>query len=458
MPKNKSVKLQKVTKILYAETEDMTELSEICKSTGFIRADIWRRYGAFGTIGKTALEIRKAITGAKYYADFPLDGTIRNETTKDIINDIFLYKEAAKVLVRQDIFARAKDDMVSSKELFVALAKEDYLGDPFIHRRMRFHFKHGVSHTDNQFIVRSDRHESEIIDGQLTITIKVAKKYGKSIVLTSNSNGKNVVLDHSNLRIIVRNGQVEIHYASNKPAAKKPCGTKEIGVDKGYTECFADSDGDFHGQGFGKVMTEFSDKTKATYQNKNKLYALEIKHLENGDIEKADKIRKNNLGTKKVKHRKASTHQQLKDLAYKSAHNIVDKAGLVVAEDLTKTFSSNHQWKNYNRKMSAWAKGVLTDALIEVTHHRNAQLIHVNCAYTSQMDSTTGLLQGKRVGDKFYCENGDVLHADTNGALNVLDRLYDEEITRYMPYKKVKSILIERSFGGTDRQGLEFGV
>ena len=44
----------------------------------------------------------------------------------------------------------------------------------------------------------------------------------------------------------------------------------------------------------------------------------------------------------------------------------------------------------------------------------------VNGAYTSQMNSTTGLLQGKRSGDKFYRMTGDVLQADHNAALDVL--------------------------------------
>lgn len=48
------------------------------------------------------------------------------------------------------------------------------------------------------------------------------------------------------------------------------------------------------------------------------------------------------------------------------------------------------------------------------------------------MDSTNGLLQGKRVGDKFYRENGDVLQADHNAALNVSSRLDDPDIRRFV--------------------------
>ena len=60
------------------------------------------------------------------------------------------------------------------------------------------------------------------------------------------------------------------------------------------------------------------------------------------------------------------------------------------------------------------------------------------------MDSTTGLTSGKRVGDKFYRVNGEVLQADVNAARNILARLYDHEISRWTPYQKVKSILLKR--------------
>ncbi|HUW98648.1 MAG TPA: hypothetical protein VMV40_07375 [Acidiferrobacter sp.] len=54
---------------------------------GTVRADIWRRYGALGTVGKSANDVRKDISAARLYADLRVDGTIRNETTKDIVND-----------------------------------------------------------------------------------------------------------------------------------------------------------------------------------------------------------------------------------------------------------------------------------------------------------------------------------------------------------------------------------
>ncbi|KJF18757.1 hypothetical protein [Acidithrix ferrooxidans] len=77
----------------------------------------------------------------------------------------------------------------------------------------------------------------------------------------------------------------------------------------------------------------------------------------------------------------------------------------------------------------------------------------MNAAYTSQMDSNTHLLEGKRVGDKFHCANGDVLQADFNAALNLRHRYFDHEITLYTPHREVRRILLARSSGATMRQG-----
>ena len=85
---------------------------------------------------------------------------------------------------------------------------------------MRKHFKHGKSTVDNQFVVRSDRYSSKIINNKLVITINIAKKYGDNIVLTTTSSGKNVKLMGSNLRIIIKNNFTEIHYATEKVARR----------------------------------------------------------------------------------------------------------------------------------------------------------------------------------------------------------------------------------------------
>ena len=134
----------------------------------------------------------------------------------------------------------------------------------------------------------------------------------------------------------------------------------------------------------------------------------------------------------------------IRNIAFQAAHAIVDIAQEVRAEDLTSPIKTENKWKSFNRRMSAWAKGSLAEALQTVTKARGSRLRLVNSAYTSQMDSNTGQLSGWRVGDKFYHTNGEVTHADTNAALNIKQRGDDTDITLYTPYREVKKILLAR--------------
>jgi IS605 OrfB family transposase len=444
-----------VTRILHAAPSSLPALRAISKVMAFVRADLWRRYGALGTIGKNAATIRKEVTAGGWYASLAVDGTIRAETTKDVVNDILTYKAAACAKVRQAIAKRTSDE-AERKRLFTLLRRDQWLDDPYLHRMMRKYFRHGVSHCDNQFIVRSDKHESRVSNGRLVVTIRIASQYGTPIVLTTSSNGKNVDLTGCNLRVILKGDSVEIHYATGKPEGR-PCGTAEIGVDKGYTEAFTDSNGEHHGEKFGAVLTAYSDQVSTTGKARNQLHALEKAHREAGRTAKAERIKRNNLGRVKLKARRDRAQKRLRTIAYQAAHTIVDKAAVVGSEELTSPIRRKVQWRNYNRRMSAWAKGVLAQALEEVCTQRGATHVVVNAAYTSQMDSFTGLLEGKRVGDKFHRINGDVLQADTNAARNVKARIRDQEITRFMPHVAVKQILLARSSGATERQSASVG-
>ncbi|EQD74754.1 transposon, transposase, partial [mine drainage metagenome] len=82
-----------VTRTLQADVPE--SLHTISKAMGFVRADMWRRFGALGTVGQSANGVRKEITSARLYVDLPVDGTIRNETTRDIVHDVLLYQAAA---------------------------------------------------------------------------------------------------------------------------------------------------------------------------------------------------------------------------------------------------------------------------------------------------------------------------------------------------------------------------
>ena len=85
----------------------------------------------------------------------------------------------------------------------------------------------------------------------------------------------------------------------------------------------------------------------------------------------------------------------------------------------------------------------MADTPTSISRRRTSAPILVNPAYTSQIDSRTGLLQGRRRRDRFYCRDGVVLDADVNAACNIPARLYDEEITLYMPYRAMRAQLAD---------------
>jgi hypothetical protein len=99
-----------VTRTLYATPSSLPALRGVCDVMAFVRADLWRRYGALGNVGRSAADIRKEVTARGWYAGLAVDGTIRAGTTKDAVNDILSCKAAACAKVRQAIAKRTPDD------------------------------------------------------------------------------------------------------------------------------------------------------------------------------------------------------------------------------------------------------------------------------------------------------------------------------------------------------------
>jgi transposase len=421
-------------------------LRHVARIMGGMRADIWHRFGALKGIGRSVPSIRPDIP--KLYGLLPVDGTIRAETAKDVLNDIKAFEAAAKQKVRQAISRRAGDDKAEAKRLYGLLKRDLWEVNNFLHRQMRKHFRHGQARSGNQFVVRSDKFSTAVVDGKLSITIRIAAKHGEDITLFTTTNGDGVDLAGKNLRIVLREGFTEIHYAFDKGSGR-PSGSKIIGVDKGYSEALVDSDGHFHGRKFGTILQTYTDKVHVTGKARGKLRALEEKHRKAGRIAKAERIVRNNLGEKKQDRRRALTRKRLRTEAFKAAHAVVDKASVVGAEDLTSVISRTKSWgRGFNRRMGFWAKGILAEALETVTSQRSASLVLVNPAYTSQVSSLTRRLEGRRDGDRFIAACGRVVQADVNSARNIRDRIDDPEIRRFTPYREVKAILLRRSSGG----------
>jgi hypothetical protein len=185
-------------------------------------------------------------------------------------------KAAAIEMMKGRISACLVSEGIPEKKRKTELSKRmrlirtgSYEKDPFLHRTVRNCFKHGQGHADNQFVVRSDKHIEEIrmINGRNVLVIKL-RLCGKYLELHCNSNGTNVNLANTNLRIILDHDRVCVHYAATKTCSR-PCGTKEAGIDKGYTEAVVDSNKKHYGTNFGKILTDYSDRNDRIMRNRN---------------------------------------------------------------------------------------------------------------------------------------------------------------------------------------------
>lgn len=426
----------KATRIAFSKgitSSKYDALEEQARRLGRVRTEVWDRYGSISGAHLTDRQIRDA--WLKEGRQFDVPANAWKETLRDAKADISMTVEAAKVDARRAIRRHTKNDS-ERKRLYTMLKRNEFAADPYLSRIMRKYWTRGHTSVDNQIIVRSDNVTTFQRGGRAWVSIPGLEPR-KKIAIPLNT----TVEPAGTLRVILRGGRVEVHYAVDVEQTTD-CGSEIIGVDKGYSEVFVDSDGAHHGEELGSILRNESDYLKVKNQRRAKLRALANN---TNNARKRDNITSHNLGREKLSRRARKTESNIRNVVFKAAHAVVDKASTIAAEDLTAPMAGKKFGKNMNRRLTTWTKGIIAESLESVTKRRSATLILVNPAYTSQMDSRNGCLLGKRQGDSFHCFDGVVLQADENAARNVRDRLFDSEIDRWTPYQKVKSILLERT-------------
>lgn len=424
----------KTTRILYSKDLNKlkhVELNEIAQRLGTIRSEIWNEYGSLKALNSTHRQIRdKWLTVDKI---FNVQARLWKETLRDAIDDIRMTVEATKVIVRQKIYKKTKDES-ERKKLYKLLKYNEWEHDPYLNRLMRRYRTRGHNHTYNQVVLDANCYTTFKLNGHAWINVMGLHR-GKRIAIPLNTDR----MPTGTLRLIIKKDIIEVHYAVDIEETPTFV-NKTIGVDKGYTEVYTDSDGQRHGNGFGDALRKESDYLKIKYQRRNKL-----KDIANKKPHKTQKIKINNLGRKKLDRRKNLHKTRVRNIIYKSTHSLFNKANIVVCEDLTKLIKGKKLDKNNNRRLSGWVKGIISESLNTVSHRRCSSVVHVNCAYTSQIDSRFGVLIGQRKGDLFYCFDGVVLDSDVNAARNVLARIHDHEIGRWTSPSKVRTVLLKRT-------------
>lgn len=442
-----------VTRIAYSHNLNAgkyTELEEQARRLGCVRSMVWDRFGSIAGVGVSDRTIRDQWLKDGTAEQFGVTANAWKETVRDAMCGIKANRDAAKVEVRRNIARRNLPDE-ERKRLYIALKYDKWANDPLLRRLMRRSLRRGHNHTHNQIIIRSDLVSTFRREGDDRVWLKVAGlKPRQPVIIPLNT----TVAPSGTLRIILRGGVVEVHYAVDDKALKsahRPHGTRKLGVDKGYTEVLTDSDGRHYGTGFGAILSAHSDNLKERNARRAKLRSIANNAAAKGNHAKAERIHRHNLGTVKRTRQDRAVKTVIRDVVYTAANRVADDAAVIVAEDLTRTIRGKSKGRNMNRRLAMWTKGVIAQALEDVSERRGSSLRLVNAAYTSQVIPGTSTL-GRRVGDRLHCPHGGgvVWHADHAAAVNILERDGDTEISLYTPHKRVRQLLQERD----DRQRL----
>jgi IS605 OrfB family transposase len=441
----------KVTRTAFSENLNAgkyAQLEEQARRLGRVRSRVWREYGSVSGVGVSDRAIRDRWMADGTASTFGVLANAWKETVRDAVANITASREAAKAKARRAVHQRIKDE-AGRKKAYADLKYDRWAGDPYLCRLMRQRWKHGRNRTRNQIVVRSDQYKTFTLSEGGNVWLAVPGLERRQLVTIPLNT---TVAPAGTLRLILRNNKVEVHYAidaAGLKSSKRPCGTRTIGVDKGYTEVLTDSDGQHHGEQLGRLLSSESDHRKVKNARRARLRSLAEKAEKRGDRARAARIRGNNLGTLKRDRRSRAWRCRVRDLTFQAVHAVTDKASVIVAEDLTRSFAGRKKLgKNTNRRLAAWTKGVTAEALQVVPDRRGSAVRLVNAAYTSQAVPFTDIL-GVREGDRLHCTGcGAVWQADHAAAINILHRDGDPGITPHTPHTRVKQLIQERA----DRQ------
>ena len=444
--KLKSKSTQTVTRIAILGTNKLNkckseQLDLIAMLLGKLRSDLWNEFGSLKAWGESKFEIDKQLRPCR--DKYKLPAKLWDSTLYNVIDDIHAFQASCIEKVMKALGQAYQKFQKNKGVLQLTLESKDWMQHPKLCTLVRKFWYRGHTKVSNQIVLRAFDTQTDS-NGVVWLRFGGLIK-GKMLKLPT-------TLPHKvtcQLRLIKRGGRWEIHYTTDIKKAERKTDGLVVGVDRGYTEVYATSNNDgarFLGEDFGSIQTSETDYRTAKQVKRNKIRAVVNRALLKGDSAKADRIERNNLGKQKWNKRESNFQGRIKTLVFTATHALMQNAITVAYEDLTSQINNKKPMrKRMKRNVSSWCKGIVVDALKQVSDRAGCTVVSVNCAYTSQLDSRFGTLTGIRSGDKFTGHDGVVLHSDTNAADNVLARMKDSEIPRYLKHSAVKVILLERT-------------
>ncbi|NEO63595.1 MAG: transposase, partial [Moorea sp. SIO4G2] len=376
-----------------------SELLSTMKKLGIVRAE---SYNKLGSISHWGLDWKKSYPEVRSFRtpeSLGLPSKLMEWTVSDVAKAITAQQAACTEAVIKKIYKRfpGKDNQKIKKELCKQLKTLAFLDNSLLHRLVRKEYQRGHSWVRNQIVYQQGGYKCKRLSRntcQLELTGLVRRKRNKIIVKSNRKISGQIRLIYNQLL-----QRFEVHFLVDYGTVEVSAERRSIGVDKGYTEAFYDSDGQAHGEGLGKVATKKSDRICAKNRNRGKLWALHRK-LEKLDPDKSARILENNLTRKTENRRYRQNQSELAAIIGAASKSLFNGESLkVFSEDLTQPIKNKRQSKTMSRRLNSWIKGQMRDSLQKWADWTGSVVTEVQPSYTSQIDSRNGTLLGKRTGD-----------------------------------------------------------
>ena len=197
----------------------------------------------------------------------------------------------------------------------------------------------------------------------------------------------------------------------------------------------------YNKQRFCDIIKPHIDKYLETQKERGKYWSLYHKYKDTNP-EKAENIKKNNLGYIKFNKNKNLTKETKKKFINHSINEFIktEKPTEIIVEDLSWDKKSNKKKYRLGFELSSWDKGHLQERIEFKAYENSIKVVKVNPAYTSQICSCCGKL-GERNRKQFKCDIYEtVLDADYNASINIKNRK-ETSIETYMKPSEVLEIL-----------------
>ncbi|MBI4752024.1 MAG: transposase, partial [Acidobacteria bacterium] len=255
------------------------------------------------------------------------------------------------------------------------------------------------------------------------------------------------------LRVVVEAGsdRVEVHQTHPLEGVLPELTgveTETAGVDIGITEVFTDEQGNRYGTELGSFLEKTSEQLRTKGQRRNKLHAVRKAAWTTGDREKANRIRKFNLGTKKQREMTRKQRQTAARIINTAIYSLVAVRQMKILGVEKLDFRTPTPSKALSRRVMLLSRSLLNDRLDFVASAKGFRREDTNSAYSSQTCPNCWFPHpANRRGDRFQCTHLQCRHADIAdrvGAEHTKRRVNDPEIRTWTPRWRVKELLLAR--------------